>query len=96
MITAIRCKSSANQIQKEGEEKNTLKRKEEKAKKEKKKKKKINKKVNNKNQKNKKKKKKKKEAISYTCLFTPHQSWHWLSVYFAKSNNTVTVIFSYN
>ena len=40
MITAIGCKSSANQIQKEGEEKHTLKRKEEKAKKEKKKKKK--------------------------------------------------------
>ena len=39
MITAIGCKSSANQIQKEGEEKNTLKRKEEKAKKKKKKKK---------------------------------------------------------
>ena len=55
MITAIGCKSSANQIQKEGEEKNTLKRKEEKTKK-------------------KKKKKKKKKVISYTCLFTPHQS----------------------
>ena len=40
MITAIGCKSSANQIQKEGEEKNTLKRKEEKTKKKKKKKKK--------------------------------------------------------
>ena len=52
MITAIGCKSSANQIQKEGEEKNTLKRKEEKA----------------------KKKKRKKKVISYTCLFTPHQS----------------------